>query len=61
MEVTKDTYGDPVSVDSGEGLGRFVYLCMDVSGQHMDVELTPKKARKVARALKRAAKEAEAV
>lgn len=54
----KDTYGDPIEVCPEGVLDGRIYLTVTDGDDNAQAALTPKKARKLAKALKRAAKEA---
>lgn len=58
MVVVRDVFGDPVEVLVDEYGDRLSLFVTDV--RRAEARLTPKKARKIAKALRRAADEAEA-
>lgn len=56
----KDNHGDQIRIFVEEYEGGTIYLdCRDSERELLDMALTPAKARKLAKKLKRAAKEAE--
>lgn len=57
-KTIEDNYGDTAKVEGAPGLGN-VYVLVRVPGSVADLALTPKKARRLAKALKKAAKRVE--
>lgn len=57
-KAIKDTYGDKAHVAGSAGIGH-VYLNTGNDGDVVDFSFTPEQARRLAKALKKAAKRAE--